>query len=151
MRDLSSLAKDWARVPWRRGWILNHWTTREVPACEVRGTTTHTGLSAHCPRLFPVPRDATFSSDAFPSSPLLTLLHTVHLHSQRSTEVYTVRPCLRLALLANMISLDFCIILSLPLAEVFCTTMSFHPDGCVCAVLKCTDFGKTALENYCWV
>ena len=50
-----------------------------------------------------------------------------------------------------MISLDFRIILSLPFAEVFCTTMSFHPDGCVCAVLKFTDFGKTALENYCSV
>ena len=32
MWDLSSLTRDWPCVPWIAGWILNHWTTREVPA-----------------------------------------------------------------------------------------------------------------------
>ena len=115
------------------------------------------GLSAHCPRLVSVPRDATFGSDVFPSSPLLTLLPAVHLHSQRSTEVCTERPSSVTALVADMISLDFLIILSFLSAEVFDTTAGspcgeiytqlFRPDGCVYAVLKCTDFGKTERES----
>ena len=31
MWDLSSLTRDWTRVPCIGRWILNHWTTREVP------------------------------------------------------------------------------------------------------------------------
>ena len=32
MWDLSSLTRDWTHVPWIGRQILNHWTTREVPA-----------------------------------------------------------------------------------------------------------------------
>ena len=32
MRDLSSLTRGWTHIPCIGRWILNHWTTREVPA-----------------------------------------------------------------------------------------------------------------------
>ena len=31
MWDLSSLIRDQTLIPWISRWILNHWTTREVP------------------------------------------------------------------------------------------------------------------------
>ena len=33
MWDLGSPSKNWTCVPWIGRWILNHWTTREVPVC----------------------------------------------------------------------------------------------------------------------
>ena len=38
MRDLSSLARDQTGIPCIARWILNHWTTREVPAKTSNGT-----------------------------------------------------------------------------------------------------------------
>ena len=44
--DLSSPTRDWTRTPCIGGWILNHWTTKEVP-CENSGAVGTLPMLAH--------------------------------------------------------------------------------------------------------
>ena len=93
MWDLSAPSRDWTHVPCIVRWILNHWTTREVPRCVVlrhQGCghllTAATGVMADtmrgcwdgwwpCPRVYVWPHCLSLSSYLLHSRPPFSSLN----------------------------------------------------------------------------